>query len=390
MHAPRRLPLRAAGLLAVLGMLLLAIVTVAAALMFRAAVQDNLAGIERAASRPDLVRSLTEAREWIDGGTIALICLAWLSITTVGALSLLFFSRLTSDIGAVRSRAMAILTGDRSSGTPLARNDELSDLGAAVDHLAETLARRERDLEMQRRHLLHSEKLATIGGMAAGVLREIGNPIAAIDGYARALADSRRAGECGPGNGWCEPRLLLQETDRLVTITRQMSSLADAPASEPQLQSLNEIVKQSLALLRYEPRLDDVKLDTSLDPQLPAIHAVADHMVQLVINLVTNAADATAQLPPHTARIELATRQADGGVELTVQDNGCGMSEDVLAHAFEPLFTTKPPGVGTGLGLPLCRSVARAHGGSMNLESEAGSGTRARLWLPLPEGTALN
>jgi two-component system NtrC family sensor kinase len=384
MNATRRLPLRSAGLLAVLGMLLLAIVTVAAALMFRAAVQGNLAGIEAATSRADLVRSLTEAREWIDGGTITLICLAWLSITTVGALSLLFFSRLTADIGSVRSRALAILTGDRSSGTPLARNDELSDLGAAVDHLAETLARRERDLEMQRRHLLHSEKLATIGSMAAGVLREIGNPIAAIDGYARALVDSRHNGECAAGKGWCEPRLLLDETDRLVTITRQMSSLADAPASEPQLQSLNEIVRQSLALLRYEPRLDDVKLATTLDAQLPAIHVVADHMVQLVINLVTNAADATAQLPAHSARIELATRQADGGVELTVQDNGCGMPEEVLAHAFDPLFTTKPPGVGTGLGLPLCRSVALAHGGTVTLASEPGLGTRARLWLPLP------
>jgi len=404
----RRLPLRAAGLLAILGMVVLAMATVATALLFRAAVQDNLQGIEHAQARyaqfsrcsapadgdevpgqlrqaqAELAHELARARESIDGGTLTLICLAWLSITSIGALSLVFFTRLTADIAAVRTRALAIVTGDRSCGKPLARNDELSDLGGAVDHLAMTLARRERDLEIERRHVLHSEKLATIGAMAAGVLREIGNPIAAIDGYTRAIADGRRSGECASGAGWCNPAPILHETARLVAIARQMSELADAPASSAQLLSLNEIVTRSTGLLRYEPRLDGVKVVSTLDAQLPAINAVANELVQLVINLVVNAADATAALAPHTARIELATRAAAGGIELTVTDNGSGMAEDVRRRAFEPLFTTKPPGIGTGLGLPLCRSVVQAHGGSISLESEPGRGTCARVWLPLP------
>lgn len=409
---PRRMSLRATGLLAILGIMTLAVLLVASALLFRGAVESHLQAVEQMQARQamllrrglqqaatgggaaqtaqlqqqlresqaDSTQHLTEARHHIDGGTVVIACLAWLGITTAGALAMLFFSRLAIDIAAVRARAMAIVVGDRGRGQPLARNDELSDLAEAVDHLADALGRRERDLEIERRHVMHQEKLAAIGSMAAGVLREIGNPIAAIDGYARAMVDAQRGG--GPGLAPA-PAEILHETARLAAITHEMSELAAAPASQWQLASLNEIVAKSIALLRYEPRLASVSVVPALDPQLPAIAATADRLVLLLINLVTNAADATALLPAHTARIGLATRRADGGVELCVSDNGCGMTDAVRERAFEALFTTKPAGRGTGLGLPLCRAIAHEHGGKITLESVAGEGTRARVWLPL-------
>jgi signal transduction histidine kinase len=413
---PRRLPLRATGLLAIVGVLILALLLVASTLVFRSAAQTNLEALEQAHARHgmllerrldesaghrsadqlraldqelrestgDRAQRLAETRHYIDGVTVTIACLAWLGITSIGALALLFFSRLAADIGGVRARALAIVVGDRGRGQPLARNDELSDLAQAVDNLAGALARRERDLEIERRHVMHQEQLAAIGSMAAGVLREIGNPIAAIDGYARAIVESQRNGEYGPGAAaWRVPGQILHETARLVAITHEISELAAAPASEWQLASLNEIVAQAIALLRYEPRLDGVTVVQLRDPQLPAAMVIADRLVLLLINLVINAADATAAVPPHTARIELATRCAGGGVELCVSDNGCGMSGAVLARAFEPLFTTKPAGRGTGLGLPLCRSIAHAHGGRIEVESVAGHGTRVSVWLPL-------
>jgi signal transduction histidine kinase len=412
---PRRLPLRATGLLAIAGAMILAMLLVASTLVFRGAAQANLDALEKAQARHtmllerrlelsatdrgadqlhtldqqlrdtagDRAQRLAETRHYIDGVTITIACLAWLGITTIGALAMLFFSRLAVDIGTVRKRALAIVVGDRGRGQPLARNDELSDLARAVDNLAGALARRERDLEIERRHVMHQEQLAAIGSMAAGVLREIGNPIAAIDGYARAIVEAQRNGEYRGGSASSMPGQILHETARLVAITHEISELAAAPASKWQLASLNEIMTQSIALLRYEPRLDGVTVVPVRDPQLPAVMAIADRLVLLLINLVINAADATAALPPHTARIELATRCADGGVELCVSDNGCGMSEAVIERAFEPLFTTKPPGLGTGLGLPLCRSIARDHGGRVGLESIAGQGTRITVWLPL-------
>jgi two-component system, NtrC family, sensor kinase len=410
---PRRLSLRAAGLLAILGVMMLAMLLVASALLFRGAAQSNLEALEQANTRSgnllqrrldearngdaarlheldrqlgeseaDRAQRLAHARNYIDGGTVTLAVLAWLGITCIGALAMLFFSRLAVDIGAVRARALAIVVGDRGQGRPLGRNDELSDLAQAVDSLANALAERERDLEIERRHATHQDKLAAIGSTAAGVLREIGNPIAAIDGYARAMVDAQRSGELGvAADSWFDPRQIMHETARLVAITHEISELAAAPASKWQLASLNEIVTQSIALLRYEPRLQGVTVVSALDPQLPAVMVVADRLVLLLINLVTNAADATTALPPHTARIELATRCAGGGVELTVSDNGCGMTDAVRERAFEPLFT-KPAGRGTGLGLPLCRSIALDHGGRIELESTVGKGTRTSVWLP--------
>jgi two-component system NtrC family sensor kinase len=410
--APRRMPLRATGLLAILAVMVVAMLLVAPALMFRDKVQGNLEALQEANARhavllqrrqqeavldgsaaglkglaqelrrteADQAEHLARARQLIDGGMVTLACLAWFGITCIGALAMLFFSRLAIDIGSVRKRALAIVGGDRGRGQPLVRNDELSDLAQALDRLADALSRRERDLQIERRHVMHQEKLAAVGSMAAGVLREIGNPIAAIDGYARAMIEAQQSSESGP---WCDPGQILHETGRLLAITRGIAELAATPASEWQLASLNEIVTKSVALLRYEPRLEGVSVVATLDPQLPALPAIADRLVQLVINLVINSADATATLPPRTARIELATRSAGAGVELCVSDNGCGMAGPVLERAFEPLFTTKPAGLGTGLGLPLCRSIANDHGGSIELQSAPGQGTRVVVWLPL-------
>lgn len=413
--AARRLPLRATGLLGIAGVMLLALLLVASALWFRTMVQDHLEALASidvrhsmllqsrldeaagpaAASRlrgldlqleklgGERAAHLAQARHFIDGGTVALACLAWLGITSIGALAMLFFSRLAVDIRVVRARALAILTGERRRAPPLSRNDELGDLAQAVDHLADALARRERDLAIERRHVMHREKLAAVGSMAAGVLREIGNPIAAIDGYARAMLEARPAGAAAPAEAWCDPAPILRETGRLLAITHDIGALAAPPASQWQLTSPNDIVTQAIALLRYEPRLAGTSVVCTLDPQVPAVQAVADRLVLLLTNLVINAADAVAALPARTSRIELATRCAAGGVELCVSDNGSGMDVAVRERAFEPLFTTKTAGRGTGLGLPLCRAIAHDHGGRIELESQAGKGTRVRVWLPL-------
>ncbi len=391
-EAPRHISLRAVGVLATLAVLALTAGLLSSALVFRSLVQDHLQAVEVAIQQgvyvnSDMAIHLATARDYMDGGTLTLICLSWLAITIVGTVAVLFFWRLAADIATVRAHARSIVTGERNRGVPLGRHDELGDLGRAVDELAVELDRRERALEIERRHVMHQEKLATIGSMAAGVLREIGNPIAAIDGYARAMVEAQRGADPphpATANGtWYVPTQLLNETRRLVDTTREIAALAAAPANQRELVSLNEIVTRSTALLRYEPRLQGVTVLTSLDPRLPAIAAIGDRLVLLVLNLAVNAADATASRAPHTARIELATRASGLGVELCVSDNGSGMSAEVLQRAFEPLFTTKAPGHGTGLGLPLCRAVAEEHGGRIALASEPGVGTRVTVWLPI-------
>jgi two-component system NtrC family sensor kinase len=381
-----RLPLRAMGMLGILALITLTTLMVASALLFRDAVQTHLQQLEEATTRhaallqrqawaiatdparvaelEPQVRAAADEREvhllttrhYIDASTITLASLGWLGITSIGSLALLFFSRLAGDIRALRGRALAILQGDRCGATPLPRLDELGDLSQSVEELAEALGRRERELALERRHAMHQEKLATLGSMAAGVIREIGNPIAAIDGYARVLLEARGGEDTG------ELRAILQETARLVAISREISTLAAAPAAQWQLASVNEIVGQTLALLRYEPRLGNVRITTVLDPQLPAVMASPDRLLQMLTTVILSDADATTTLPRHAAEIVITTRLAAGGVALSIESNG---------------------GARELQGAPLCRSVVEAHGGRISMVSRPEGGTRVAVWLPL-------
>ena len=225
--------------------------------------------------------------------------------------------------------------------------------------------------------------MATIGALAAGVLNDIGNPIAAIDGFARAMREERDAGSLRFDNALSDPDHILQQTARLQFITRQIAQLAAPPSSQPQLLSLNDVVRTALLLAHFDPRVSGIRIDTELDSFLPACDGIGDRLVQLVLNLLVNAADASRGQPGRTPLIVVTTSHDARHVAMSISDNGCGMDTQTLARAFDSLFTTKPAGQGTGLGLPLCREVAVQHGGQLELESTLGRGTKATLTLPM-------
>jgi signal transduction histidine kinase len=283
-------------------------------------------------------------------------------------------------VDAVRQRVLVRAAGH--SAPPLGDAlDELAALTATLDGFVDALAARANELEVERRSIFHQEKMAAVGAMAAGVLHDIGNPIAAIDGVARAMLEAHASGDCKMGEGLCDPSLILRETARLQGITRMIAGLAAPPATAPQWLSVNEIVQTAMLLLHFDTRLAGVRIDTALDPQLPAVVGVSDALLQLVMNLMTNAADALRAAGRAAPLIQVKTSPGSDGVEITIVDNGCGMSDDIAQHAFEPLFTTKPSGRGTGLGLPLCRTIARQHGGDITLQSSLGVGTRVLVHL---------
>lgn len=302
-----------------------------------------------------------------------------LSVTALGLLMTL--QRLQHGVEALRQRVLA-WAGAPSAAMPSGPgHDPLAALAVALERARDALAERTHELEVERRAIFHQEKMAAVGAMAAGVLHDIGNPIAAIDGVARAMIDAQASGECAIGEGLCDPSLILRETARLEGITRMIAGLAAPPATAPQWLHVNDVVRTALLLLHFDTRLSGVHIDAALDPQLPAVVGVSDALLQLVMNLITNAGDAVRSAGGERPLIQVKTAARPDGVDITIADNGCGMSQEVLERAFEPLFTTKPSGHGTGLGLPLVRTIARQHGGEVTLHSTPGAGTRAQVHL---------
>ncbi len=361
-----------------------------ALLALRAQLEAALESTGRHTQAREALSAVQVARVHERGRAVAvtLAAAAILGTALVGVVVVFFFTRLSSDIARLRARALAVVAGDRQADRTIERDDELGELGSAIDVMVAALAAREHDLGIERRNVFHQEKMATIGALAAGVLNDIGNPIAAIDGLARAMRDEREAGSLRYDNPLCDPENILRETTRLQIITRQIAELAAPPSSRTELLSLNDVVRSALLLAHFDPRVNGVRIDTEFDPQLPAVDGVGDRLLQLVLNLLVNAADAVRGAVAGSPLISIKTRRHGHGAELLLADNGCGMDPNTLARAFDPLFTTKPAGQGTGLGLPLCREIAQQHGGALSIESTPGFGTQVTLYLPGPEAGA--
>jgi len=328
-------------------------------------------------------KAMTERfRVQSDSVAITSLLLGLFGIVLMGAIIGLFFTRLTNDLHTLTTRALEIVKGDRGRPIPVNRNDEVGDLMQAVNHMADALDERERELLIARQRYFHQEKMAAVGALAAGVTHEIGNPIAAMSGVVQEMVDKQNAKECSITGRACNPGILQAQIQRLAAITREISGFAAPQAVERQLLDLNGLVRTSAGLMSYDKRMRRVNLRLNLDSQLPAIYGVADQLTQVIMNLLINAADALESVEDRPRDLTVQSEMSGGNVRLSVKDNGCGMDRDTINRAFEAFFTTKSKG--TGLGLSLCYSIVTEHGGTIEIDSSPGVGTRMQILLPLP------
>lgn len=245
------------------------------------------------------------------------------------------------------------------------------------------------EIETTRQQYFHQEKMAAIGQLAAGILHEVGNPIAAIAG---AAADMKLAiaGGSKSDNGSSfddvvdqNVKLIDEQTSRLAKITHEIADFASPNLRQRELIDINALLRSTAQILTYDQRFHAKEMDIQLDRNLPAIVAVADQLTQVFMNLLINSIDASNTVENSEGRI-LVKSQMDGDrVHILVQDFGEGMSQEILGHALEPFFTTKPVGKGTGLGLSLCNTIVQAHGGDLRIDSEEGKGTTVHVYLPI-------
>lgn len=306
-----------------------------------------------------------------------------LGLVLFGAVISLFFTRLTADLRALQARAVDIVKGYRGDPLPVGRYDEVGQLMQAVNHMAADLEEHEKQLAIERQKYHHHEKMAAIGSLAAGVAHEIGNPIAAISGLAQAMQEAHLSGECPHRTEACQPSMILSQTSRLAQICREVSDFATSRPAESELRDLNGLIRSTTSLMRYDKRVRRIALELDLDSQLPAVNCVGDQIIQVIMNLLINAADALENSGNGEPRITVRTSVMPYYVVIAVSDNGCGMDAQTLQHAVEAFFTTKPEGRGSGLGLALCQSIATSHHGRLEIDSEPGVGTEVRFLLPL-------
>lgn len=316
------------------------------------------------------------SREWLLFGLVALLIAA--------GVFKIFFRGLAVDIDRVRLHATRVLRGEPSQKLEHRRRDELGLLMDAVNSMQDELARRDNEIELSRQQTFHKEKMAAVGSLAAAVAHEINNPLSAIVGVAQVMNHECQSTQCGLYGADCHPEMILEQARRVMQITRQISEFSVPQSPEPELNDLNSLLRNTANFVKFDRRFRTIELVLDLDSNLPAVVVVADHVVQVAINLLINAADALHHLEGRTPLIRVQSLQDDGYVVARISDNGSGIAPEVLPRVFEERFTTKGPGHGSGLGLALCRSLIEKAGGTIEIRSTQGIGTEAEIRLPVP------
>jgi len=225
--------------------------------------------------------------------------------------------------------------------------------------------------------LIQAEKLAAMGQMLAGVAHELNNPLTAILGASELLRDRAGVDE----NAKRQLDMTHRQARRAARIVQNLLEFSRPAAPQKKALDLNAILDRTLQLHEHSLKRNQVEVDFRQCSGLPALIGDANQLIQVFLNLISNAEQAIREVRP-SGRIQIRLGQSGKRLFATVQDDGIGIKPEVLAKIFDPFFTTKRPGGGTGLGLSICMSIVREHGGDIEAESLPAGGAAFTVYLP--------
>ncbi len=231
--------------------------------------------------------------------------------------------------------------------------------------------------KMNEERLMRSEKLASIGRLAAGIAHEINNPLTSVLTFSSLLLKKTEREDQKE-----KLDIIVKETTRCRRIVKDLLNFARQGEPKKEEISINQVIENALSLMGNQLKIGEMRIAVKKDlGELPKLQLDPNQMLEVFVNIMINAIDAM----PHGGELNLATSLTQDGkaVEIRASDTGFGISRENLARIFDPFFTTKEPGKGTGLGLSVTYGIIDRHNGSIDVESEVGKGTTFIIKLPV-------
>jgi two-component system NtrC family sensor kinase len=354
----------------------------------------------------DIVYPLQEIDETIRTTTIRIVGMA-LGFVILAALLVSWLVQRTvyRPLGDLKEGSDRLAEGDLEHPIPVRSDDELGRLAESFNSMTSRLrkSRQERlawertleqkieeathDLQIAQAEAVRSEKLASVGLLAAGIAHELNNPLTGVLTFSHLVRK-----QMPDGSPEAEDLdLVIQETKRCATIIRRLLDFAREKTPEMKFSDLNQLIEETTHLINQSAQVADIDIILNLDESLPTVWVDEDLVKQVVMNMLVNAQHAIEGGGTITIRTSLwrdsqiAAEEDESApmAEISITDTGCGISEENLQRIFDPFFTTKGVGKGTGLGLSVSHGTIETHGGSVEVESEVGVGTEFRIYLPL-------
>ncbi|MDD5176885.1 MAG: ATP-binding protein [Sterolibacterium sp.] len=295
-----------------------------------------------------------------------------------GDLEQLIPERSTDEFGQVAKSFNAMTLALKSS------QKELQEWALTLER---KVKERTRELRIAEAETARSEKLASVGLLAAGIAHELNNPLTGVLTFSHLLRKKMPEGSQDAE----DLDLVIRETKRCAAIIRRLLDFAREKPPEKKFADLNSIIENTTRIIERPASFRDVSITMDLDSELPPIWVDADLIEQVIMNMVVNAQHAVEEggdINIQTRRVLRAANAEYGDtpvpmVELSITDTGCGIPKENLKRIFDPFFTSKEVGKGTGLGLSVSHGIVSAHGGSIEVESQVGKGSTFRTYLPV-------
>ena len=345
----------------------------------------------------DIGMSLADVDKDISRAQNHMIVFAVIAFVIISATISISINRyVTSPVRELVKATRKIAEGDLDYSIPVKTEGEIAQLASSFSQMTLDLKKadeklvewgktleqkvRERTEELRKteNQLIQSDKVASLGKLAAGVAHEINSPLTGILTYSSLLFKAKPDGD--PDKEDLE--VIVNETNRCKKIVKGLLDYARQTEPRKTLSNINEVIGKSIDLISHQASLQNVKIEKRMKPDLPKIMVDVSQIQQVFINILLNAIEAM----PEGGTLTVSSETEGKMVAVRFADTGIGIPEELLPKILDPFFTTKTQGKGTGLGLSVSYGIVERHRGKLEVKSQVGKGTTLTVKLPIKEG----